>query len=237
MNKTAIEWTEWTWNPASGCTKVSQGCKHCYAERLWPRLSAPGQPYQGRRFTDVAFHHERLAEPLKWRKPRKVFVNSMSDLMHPDLTMEQISAVIEVIRQADRHIFQVLTKRPERLASFTWPSNAWLGVSVEDQAAADSRIPLLQQTSASVRFLSCEPLLEPVTLALDGIDWVIVGGETGQRARIMDADWARDIHRQCSAAGVAFFMKQMTHKVEIPADLLVREYPTERLAKAGMSHV
>ncbi len=195
-DKSQIEWTDATWNPVTGCTKVSAGCKHCYAERLWIRLSAPGQPYEGRSFADVACHPERLEQPLRWRKPRRVFVNSMSDLFHEAVPFEFIAAVFGVMAASPQHTFQVLTKRPERAAAWfdfdgdlcraacrtldafgfdrgcgaafdppQWPlANVWLGVSVEDQAAADQRIPLLLQCPAAVRFVSAEPLLGPIDL-------------------------------------------------------------------------
>ena len=215
-----IEWTDKTWNPVTGCTKVSAGCKNCYAERLFPR------PYPGRAFTDVRLHPERLRQPFHWRKPRRVFVNSMSDLFHeagPDEFLDQVFAVMAL---RPRHVFQCLTKRPERMQrylnsraksveywerqarefgytfKFQWEGevigtcpfplpNVWLGVSVEDQEAADARIPLLLETPAAIRFLSCEPLLGRIDLRLDQykrLDWVIVGGESGPRARSMDLD-------------------------------------------------
>jgi len=227
-SRTVIEWTEATWNPASGCTKVSAGCKYCYAERLWPRLSAPGQPYAGRRFTDVKLHPERLAEPRGWRRPRMVFVNSMSDLFHLDIAETYIAEVLRVITETPRHTFQILTKRPERLAAFSpFPPNAWVGVSVENHEEAARRVDLLAETEARVRFLSCEPLLEPLDLRpwLPLLQWVIVGGETGAKARRMEPEWAADVLAQCRAAGVPFFMKQMSRKAPIPPTLMVREFP------------
>ena len=174
-DKTGIEWADATWNPVTGCTKVSPGCKHCYAERHWARLSAPGQPYAGRKFTDVALHRERLEQPLRWLRPRRIFVNSMSDLFHEDVPDEFIWRVFMVMREAARHTFQVLTKRPVRMYQFLfdhWPQiadfpleNVWLGVSVENQQTAEERIPVLLDTPAAVRFVSLEPLLEQVRLA------------------------------------------------------------------------
>ena len=285
--KSAIEWTDATWNPVTGCTKVSQGCHHCYAERDWARLAAPRTPpniYTGRDFTDVRCHPEKLDIPLRWTKPRRIFVNSMSDLFHESVPDEFILKVFDVIRQCQNgyapgldklaawHTFQILTKRPERMRDFctrlrfreklylspfnapdfnpmTSLRNTWLGVSVEDQATADERIPLLLQTPAAVRWVSAEPLLGPVNLrcvapfddfhtdALDTPDptrklrWIVAGGESGPKARPMHPDWVRSLRDQCQAAGVAFFMKQITEhgrKVPFekwPTDLQSREYP------------
>ena len=294
-DKSAIHWTDATWNPITGCTKVSQGCKNCYAKfQAWPRLAASKQTvYFGRKFEDVQCHPERLEQPLRWRKPRRVFVNSMSDLFHEDVPFEFIAAVFGVMAAAERHTFQVLTKRPERMQSFfkwivmqdrgfeptpgrlhacstalgyeaeyhersdggplhtkhgadpvgLWPlPNVWLGVSVEDQETADGRIPLLLDTPAAVRFVSYEPALGPVDFTLrshriDGwdedwkydtlsghewasprddsepssnaLDWLIVGGESGPKARPCDVNWIRDAVRQCRDARVPCFVKQI----------------------------
>jgi len=243
MSKSGIEWTDETWNPVTGCTKVSQGCKHCYAERVWQRLSAPRQPYAGRKFTDVQCHYERLEHPLHWKKPRMVFVNSMSDLFHEDVPDYFISRVFLEMSRCPQHTFQILTKRHERMLAYMngvlksakirvangyptkfWPlPNVWLGVSVEDQATADERIPLLLQTPAAVRFVSVEPMLGPIDLNKrvclvdkrrfkltigNYLDWVICGGESGPKARPMHPDWARSLCDQCKAAGVPFFFKQ-----------------------------
>jgi protein gp37 len=227
-----IEWTKETWNPVTGCTKVSSGCKNCYAfdlhdkrHRAFSQGKLQNCPQYAEPFSVIQFIPKRLDAPLHWRKPRRIFVNSMSDLFHEAVTDEQIQAVLNVCAKATQHTFQILTKRPERLTRFSYPPNVWIGVTVEDQNAADQRIPRLQAAKASVRFLSCEPLLEPVNLDLDGIDWVIIGGETGRNSRLMQADWGRDIQRQCANAKVAFFMKQMTNKGAIPNDLMIREYP------------
>lgn len=256
-DRTGIEWTDATWNPVTGCTKVSQGCKHCYAERVFAR------PYPGRAFTDVQTHPDRLDQPLRWRRPRRIFVNSMSDLFHEDVPDEFIDKVFAVMAMAHWHTFQVLTKRPERVLTYfremrgseargfnvcayfdtSIPDcarisqipnglpNVWLGVSVEDQAMADERIPLLMQTPAAVRWISAEPLLGPVDLtridygarpgyhmdALAGycdngtntrLDWIVCGGESGPHARPMHSDWARSLRDQCTAAGVPFLFKQ-----------------------------
>ena len=203
---TTIEWTEQTWNPVTGCTKVSQGCKHCYAERLAERF------WGERPFTEVRLHRERLAYPVSIRRPTKFFVNSMSDLFHEDVPERFISEVFEVMAGTPRHVFQVLTKRSERLAELAphlpWRPNIWMGVSVEDQRVV-SRIDHLRAVPAHIRFLSLEPLIGPLDgLQLGGIHWVIVGGESGPGSRAMDAAWVRSIRRQCRAARVAFFFKQ-----------------------------
>ncbi len=211
MTRSRIEWTDETWNPVTGCTKVSPGCKHCYAERMAKRLQAMGQPNYARGF-DLIVHEHMLDAPLRWKKPRMVFVNSMSDLFHEDVPMSFIAQVFDVMRSAHQHTFQVLTKRAERVASLNpalyWPVNVWLGVSVETRRYV-RRIDQLRQTDAAIKFLSLEPLLAPLPdLDLSGIDWVIVGGESGPSARPMLASWARDIRDQCYRAGVPFFFKQ-----------------------------
>jgi protein gp37 len=221
---TAIEWTDATWNPVTGCTKVSLGCAHCYAERITERFGR-------QKFTDVVLHPERLDIPLRWKKPRRVFVNSMSDLFHEDAPDEFIGKVWEVMEEASAHTFQILTKRAGRMhmwvdeKAHAYLPNVWLGVSVEDQERADERIPLLVDTPAAVRFVSCEPMLGPVDIresltvdwrgnnqeapdGLPALDWVIVGGESGPGARPMQPEWARSIRDQCVAAGVPFFFKQ-----------------------------
>jgi len=206
-----IEWTDATWNPVTGCTKVSPGCQHCYAERMARRLQAMGVPRYAHGFR-VTLHPDALALPLAWRKPRRIFVNSMSDLFHPAVPDAYIADVFHVMRQAPQHAFQVLTKRPERAAALApllpWPSHVWLGTSVESQHVV-ARIHHLQACPAAVRFLSCEPLLGPLpALPLDGIHWVIVGGESGPKARPMCPEWAVDIRDQCIAHQVPFFFKQ-----------------------------
>lgn len=208
---TRIEWTDATWNPVTGCTKVSQGCKHCYAERLAKRLQAMGSARYRNGFA-VTLHPEVLELPLRWRKPQRIFVNSMGDLFHPAVPDAFLAAVFAVMARAPWHRFQVLTKRPERAAQLAdrlpWPPHVWLGTSVESAAVVD-RIQWLTRCPAAVRFLSCEPLLGPVApLPLEGIHWVIVGGESGPRARPMDPDWVRAIRDQCQQARVPFFFKQ-----------------------------
>jgi protein gp37 len=207
----AIEWTETTWNPLTGCTKISPGCKHCYAERMSLRLQAMGQANYANGF-DLTLHEHMLEVPLRWRKSRLVFVNSMSDLFHKDAPEEFILRVFDVMRRASWHVFQVLTKRADRLAKLSpridWPDNVWMGVSVE-RADYLFRIDHLRQTGAKVRFLSLEPLLGPLPgMDLKGVDWVIVGGESGPGARPMKEQWVRDIRDQCLAAEVPFFFKQ-----------------------------
>jgi protein gp37 len=209
--QSAIEWTDATWNPVTGCTKISPGCKHCYAERLAARLQAMGNRRYRNGF-NLTLHPDQLTLPLRWSDPRRIFVNSMSDLFHEDVPEGFIRRVFEVMGEADWHIFQVLTKRAQRLAELAprlpWPSNVWQGVSVENQRYA-ARIGELVKVPAAVRFLSVEPLLGPITgLPLDGIDWVIVGGESGPGHRPMQPEWVRGIRDQCATAGIAFFFKQ-----------------------------
>lgn len=273
-DKTGIEWTDATWNPVTGCAKVSAGCKHCYAEREWPRMTKLVPAYAGREFTDVRTHADRLNQPIRWAKRRMIFVNSMSDLFHPAVPDYFIDSVFGVMwaclygrNEQDGHIFQVLTKRADRMRDYLktdrreeWARAAvhhgggidpdgifdqvtgfdgphpriWLGVSVEDQAAADERIPLLLDTPAAVRWISAEPLLGPVDLRFHiyseptgryrtrggkrqmelrqpedgGLHWVVVGGESGPKARPMSPDWARSLRDQCAEAGVPFLFKQ-----------------------------
>lgn len=209
--RSAIEWTEVTWNPVTGCTKISPGCKFCYAERLAKRLQAMGVAKYRDGFS-VAVHESTLGEPLKWRRPRLVFVNSMSDLFHESVPSAFIEAVFEVMNRASRHTFQVLTKRPSRVVELNrcvrWTPNIWLGTSIESEQWL-ARLTLLKETGARTKFLSLEPLLGPLPhLSLDGIDWVIVGGESGPGARPMEADWVRVIRDNCVASEVPFFFKQ-----------------------------
>jgi protein gp37 len=209
--KSTIEWTEATWNPVTGCTKISPGCDNCYAERLAHRLQLMGQPNYRNGFK-LTLQEHMLELPLKWKTPQVIFVNSMSDLFHRDVPDEYIQRVFDVMRHASRHRFQVLTKRSQRLArlskSIDWPANVWMGVSVETEAYT-FRIDHLRETGARVKFLSLEPLLGPLpSLALRGIDWAIVGGESGPGARTMSREWVIDIRNQCQRAGVPFFFKQ-----------------------------
>jgi protein gp37 len=255
MADTTIQWTDAVWNPVRGCTILSPGCTNCYAMRQAHRFSGQGKPYEGLTRSrakdgpvwtgDVRLVREHLAVPLGWKNPKRIFVNSMSDLFHEGLTDDEICEVFEVMARTPQHTFQILTKRPERMPAiasrFNLP-NVWLGTSVEDQVRADERIPHLLATPAAIRFLSCEPLLGPLDLRPflahepDG-KWVIVGGESGPNARPFELDWGRSIVEQTRAAGVACFVKQLGSRVrmkdrkggdpaEWPAELRVREWPS-----------
>ena len=248
-----IEWTDETWNPITGCTKVSAGCKNCYAERIAKRF------WGDRKFTDVLCHPERLEIPLHWKKPRRIFVCSMSDLFHPGASPDFVVSVFEIMTACPQHDFQVLTKRTERIAPVLFGEdgnwylgggdylpNVWMGVTCEDQDTANKRIPVLFDSWLGIKFVSCEPLLENIDfvktaygikeycgremagLTYSGfirlLDWVIVGAETGPDARYMDPDWAREIRDACQKSGIPFFMKQMSNKAPIPNDLMIREY-------------
>lgn len=304
-DKTGIAWTDATWNPVTGCSKVSAGCKHCYAERVFPRAyhgqtvdrtctlcggdggdvddsteacdecRGTGMERRARRFTDVQCHPERLDQPLRWRRPRRVFVNSMSDLFHPGVPDSFIVQVFAVMAQSQRHSFQVLTKRPERMRDLLrwfrpngpgpfsqrvanrsgmdlpWPlPNVWLGVSAEDQATFDERVPVLMATPAKVRFVSAEPLLGPIDMSATcayndvgdggmvwrGPDWIIVGGESGPKARPFDLAWGRSIVRQCQDAGVPVFVKQLGAIAyeETPLPGVTARWNTKHRAGAAM---
>ena len=206
-----IEWTEATWNPVTGCTQISPGCAHCYAKTFAERFrGVPGHPYEIG--FDLTLRSERLAQPLAWKKPKLVFVNSMSDLFHTEVPLPYIQRVFRTMEKASWHTFQILTKRSERLAALAselkWPPNVWMGVSIET-AEYLWRVDHVREVSAAVRFLSLEPLLGPVgAIDLSGIHWVIVGGESGPGARPMEANWIREIRKQCHAQNVPFFFKQ-----------------------------
>ena len=214
-DKSAIEWTDATWNPATGCTKISAGCDHCYAERFSERFrGVPGHPFETG--FDLTLRPERLRQPLAWRQPRMIFVNSMSDLFHKQIPKRFVGQVFDTMEEANWHTFQVLTKRSSLMREFLkrrygqgcGPAHIWCGVSVEDGTKV-SRVSHLRETPAGVRFLSIEPLIGRIgALNLEGIDWVIVGGESGPGARPMDPEWVREVRDQCVAAGVAFFFKQ-----------------------------
>jgi len=211
MAQSNIEWTELTWNPVTGCNKISPGCKHCYAEVMARRLQAMGQSNYRNGF-ELTLQEHMLNRPLEWKRPQTIFVNSMSDLFHADIPLDYIQRVFAVMKKAHWHQFQVLTKRADRLeevsAQLPWPSNVWMGVSVERKDYVD-RIDHLRKTGAAVKFLSLEPLLGPLpNLNLDDIDWAIVGGESGPGARAMKESWVLDIQEQCGKAGVPFFFKQ-----------------------------
>lgn len=206
-----IEWTEVTWNPVTGCDKISQGCKNCYAERMAKRLKAMGSVRYANGFA-VTLHNDLIDLPRKWKKSRIVFVNSMSDLFHPDVPTEFIQAVFKTMNETPQHTYQILTKRSERLLKLSkhlyWSKNIWMGVSVEDDQVME-RIIDLQKVPAITRFLSLEPLIGPLDkLPLDDIHWVIVGGESGPKSRPMYDTWVNSIHRQCKKARVPFFFKQ-----------------------------
>ncbi|MEX1138265.1 MAG: phage Gp37/Gp68 family protein [Bacteroidota bacterium] len=209
--QSSIEWTESTWNPVTGCNKISPGCKHCYAERMAGRLQAMGS-FRYRNGFDVTLQHDIVDLPLRWKQPKVIFVNSMSDLFHKDIPVDFIKRVFRTMELAHWHTFQILTKRSERLAEIAdqlpWPGNVWMGVSVESSEYT-FRIGELRRVPAAVRFLSVEPLIAPIPgIPLRGIDWVIVGGESGPGARPMEAGWVRDIKRRCKLQGVPFFFKQ-----------------------------
>ncbi len=219
-DKSAIEWTEATWNPTTGCDRTSPGCDHCYALTLAKRLKAMGaEKYQNdgdERTSGPGFalttHEDALSVPYGWRQPRTVFVNSMSDLFHDDVPLSFIQDVFTVMKDTPRHTYQVLTKRSRRLKSVAskleWPSNVWMGVSVES-AKYNFRINHLRDVPAAVRFVSAEPLLGPLgQVNLDGVDWVIAGGESGPKARPMDINWGRELRDHCADGGVKFFFKQ-----------------------------
>lgn len=219
-DRSAIEWTEATWNPVTGCDRMSAGCDHCYAMTLAKRLKAmgsakyqnDGDPRTSGPGFGVTLHRQALDEPHRWRQPRVVFVNSMSDLFHARVPIDFIRDVFDVCRDSPQHTYQVLTKRSIRLRRIAekldWPTNLWMGVSVESRAA-ESRVDHLRGVPAKVRFLSCEPLIGPLDgINLAGIDWVIAGGESGPNYRPMDINWARGIRDACTDAGVAFFFKQ-----------------------------
>jgi protein gp37 len=206
-----IEWTEATWNPVTGCTKISEGCRYCYAEKLALRLKAMNNPRYINGF-DITLHDDALGDPLKWHKPKRIFVNSMSDLFHEKIPISFIEKVFKIIRISNQHIFQILTKRSDRLLELApllnWPENLWMGVTVEMEELT-YRISHLKQTPAKVKFISFEPLLNNIDrLDLRGIDWVIVGGESGPESRIMEKEWVTNIKNHALKNDVAFFFKQ-----------------------------
>lgn len=212
MKKSKIEWTEETWNPTTGCTKISSGCKNCYAEVMAKRLKAMGTPGYENGF-EFSILPERLEQPYKKKKPTKYFVNSMSDLFHEQMSPLFLNQIIEVIENTPRHIYQILTKRENAMSSYfngkKIPDNIWLGVTVENKKSGLPRIDKLRNLDAKIKFLSVEPLLEDIgEVNLSGIDWVIVGGESGVKARPMQREWVVNIQRQCEDQGVAFFFKQ-----------------------------
>ncbi|MCL4282141.1 MAG: DUF5131 family protein [Flavobacteriales bacterium] len=231
MAQSSIEWTEMTWNPTTGCNKLSAGCKFCYAEVMSRRLQAMGVEKYKDNFK-LRIHEKELELPYTWKKPKVVFVNSMSDLFHKDVPIAFIQKVFKVMKENPQHVFQVLTKRADVLRYYDsegwleWTHNIWMGVSVEDKRVM-RRVDLLRGTGARVKFLSCEPLIGPLPdMDLTGIDWVIVGGESGRKPRRMDPDWVLDIKDQCERADVAFFFKQWggTNKKAAGRELEGRTY-------------
>ena len=231
---TGIEWTDRTWNPTTGCDKVSPGCTHCYAEALTKRFHTnfPNG-------FDLTLHRNRLEEPKRWKKPSRIFVNSMSDLFHEEVPIEFLKEVFDVMRETPWHIYQILTKRHERLLAIAdqldWHKNIWMGVSVENQNYVN-RIDCLRQVPAQVRFLSCEPLLGNLELNLTDIHWVIVGGESGVKHRPMQAEWAQSIRDQCQEAGVAFFFKQWGGRTPKAAGRLLGEKIWDEMPEAWEKH-
>lgn len=212
MAQSSIEWTELTWNPVTGCSKVSSGCKFCYAEVMSRRLKAMGLEKYKDGFQKVRIHPTTLIDPYEWKSSKMVFVNSMSDLFHPDVPNEFIKDVFKVMNENNQHIFQILTKRPERVLELNgeldWSTNIWLGTSVEDKKVIN-RAEILKLNSAAIKFLSCEPLIGSLGgINLSNIDWVIVGGESGRTPRPMKREWVLEIKEQCKIFGVAFFFKQ-----------------------------
>jgi len=238
---TKIQWTEETWNPTTGCAKVSAGCKNCYAEKMHNRLRAMGQKKYQHPFNEVRCHPNALNLPARRKKPCMIFVNSMSDLFHPDVGENFIMVTFQVMLDNPQHTYQLLTKRPERIAQWIkrnafdmMLSNLWLGTSVENQQTADERIPYLLDTPAAVRWLSIEPMLGTIDIPeLAALQWVVVGAESGANRRPCEIDWVRSIVRQCKTANVPVFVKQLhddrgrvvTDIDRFPADLQVREYP------------
>ena len=211
MSQSKIEWTEATWNPTTGCTKISSGCVNCYAEKMAKRLKAMGTPKYRNGF-EVTLHVDCLMDPYNWKKPKVIFVNSMSDLFHEEIPFEFIERVFGVMNNNPQHIFQVLTKRADILNTYSrklnWTSNIWMGVTVED-ISAKSRIEYLRDTKAAIKFLSCEPLISNLgEINLRNINWVIVGGESGPKARPIKEDWVINIYQQCKNADIPFFFKQ-----------------------------
>ena len=213
MATTKIEWTESTWNPMTGCTKITTGCKFCYAEVMARRLQAMGQEKYSNGF-ELTLHPETLQEPYTWKKPKMIFVNSMSDLFHKDIPVEYIQKIFRVMKDNPQHVFQILTKRADVLHYYDsegwldWSHNIWMGITVEDNTVT-KRIDLLRETGARVKFLSCEPLLSDLpNLNLQNIDWVIVGGESGRTPRPIKEEWVMNIQEQCNTQSVAFYFKQ-----------------------------
>lgn len=239
MAQSSIEWTEMTWNPTTGCDKISAGCKFCYAEIMSRRLQAMGVEKYKDNF-EVRTHEDALSVPYTWKHSKVVFVNSMSDLFHKDIPLEFIQKVFRVMNDNPQHVFQVLTKRAERLLELhkelKWTHNIWMGVSVENEKVRN-RIDYLRQTNARVKFLSLEPLIGPLPdLNLDKIDWVIVGGESGHRPRPMKPDWVLDIQEQCEKNDVAFFFKQWGGKNKKAAGRMLNGRTYDEMPEIELQH-
>lgn len=239
-DKSAIEWTEATWNPVTGCSKVSPGCAHCYAERLSLRFGWSKEAWlPASAEMNVRLQPARLEQPLRWRRPRMIFVNSMSDLFHELVPLDFVRRVFDVMVEADRHVFQILTKRHERLAELApqlpWPENVWMGVSIENRRWVE-RADGLRTVPAAVRFVSAEPLLGPLDgLDLTGIHWLIAGGESGPGHRPVRAEWLRDLRDRCQAEGVAFFFKQWGGRTSKAGGRLLDEDEWSELPRAVAS--
>jgi protein gp37 len=238
MAQSSIEWTEMTWNPVTGCTKISSGCKYCYAEIMTRRLKGMGLEKYSNGF-DLTLHEDALEIPYTWKKKKLVFVNSMSDLFHKDVPPPFVQKVFSVMNENQQHIFQILTKRPDVLLKYSdklnWTANIWIGVTVEN-AEAMHRIELLKKTPAHLKFLSCEPLLGPLSdLNVHGIDWIIVGGESGRTPRPMIEDWVVEIQEKCRKAEVPFFFKQWggRNKKQAEAELRARMYKETPMVRAA----
>jgi len=239
MAQSRIEWTEMTWNPTTGCTKISAGCKFCYAEVMAKRLQAMGVEKYKDAF-QVRIHESALNVPYTWKKPKVVFVNSMSDLFHPQVPMSFIRKVFKVMNENSQHIFQVLTKRADRLLELheqlEWTENIWMGVSVEDDRVVE-RAVMLSMTNAQTKFLSCEPLIGPLSnLPLAGIDWVIVGGESGWKPRKMEESWVLGIKEQCNNQGVSFFFKQWGGKNKKAAGRMLEGHTFDEMPPVYYAH-
>ena len=240
MANSSIEWTELTWNPTTGCSKISAGCKFCYAEAMTKRLKGMGQDKYKDGFKVVKPHADSLKTPYTWKNSKVVFVNSMSDLFHEDIPLDFIKQVFHVMNDNPQHVFQVLTKRAGRLfeihKELKWTHNIWMGVSVEDDRVLN-RIDFLRKTNAKVKFLSLEPLIGPLKkLNLKKIDWVIVGGESGHRPRPMNPDWVVEIHEQCIKSGIAFFFKQWGGRNKKAAGRLLNGRTYDEMPEIELQH-
>lgn len=237
--RSKIEWTDMTWNPTTGCTKISAGCENCYAERMANRLQAMGQERYKNGF-QLTLQKDLVEQPFHWKKPRIIFVNSMSDLFHEDVPLEFIKRIFNTMNECEQHIFQILTKRSERLSEISeqliWTDNIWMGVTIENENVIH-RLTELKKVPAVVKFLSCEPLLSPIrNLELTHIDWVIVGGESGPKARPMKKSWVEHIFRQCREQNVPFFFKQWGGVRKDLTGRMLHDRTYDELPKAAYTH-